>query len=813
MSVRLLMALLCCGTQALAAVYVVAQNHPQAGDDNPGDAARPFRTISAAMRVAAPGDTIEVGDGVYREEVVWPGQAWEDTMRRIVLTAAEGAHPVISGADVAKGPWEPNGARPGVYTTRWDAEFVDMVFVDDRRLEQAGLQGNPRRAAGTNGFQWQKQRRGEGVADMRPGSFYYDADSKRLNVWLADGGSPADHTVEVPVRDVGLQVAGTWTVRGLEVMRIMDGFWPREQAVAVTGNQCVVERCKITDNGFVGLIVSGQDCIVRGSEIARNGLDGFTSNYGFRMLIEGNDFHDNAWRGDVKCLACGNKWVLWREARFLRNHFHDEATTSLWCDIGVSNALIAENLFERCGVGIYFEISRWGVIANNVIRDCGRGIWVYASDVLVAHNIVDRCGEGITVSGYPRTCEYMQSTKETSSEPALMAVRNVLVADNILIDCPGSYIGITENDPFGWGNWSDYNALVWTLPAYHRTGLHINFLSGWNALYGSLPIWRMERHCDTHSVVVDPGLAREVENESPYVGLAAADVLADAGLVDRQGGDYRLKPDSPLRGRGISIPAVLYSPYVPGKGDEILSRAWARTLLAAAPGRPAVYGGDGGHYRLQPLPATRGLVDIDAAGPGTPGLNGEWLKTGAYPRFDPSAGPETADDLSYAVAPDNLVADPGFDLPFAPTEGADARSWVSGGLHTFQGMACANLAPGQVTAVVARQKLGTVAADSRFLLYVDATATSLDPGLAAVGECYLAVGEGLTPIGERIRVATDPGRARAWASYATEFMVEAAYAGQDLYAVLAARVEGTPDGQANPAALVRWDNVWVLRWP
>jgi len=477
MTVRVLVmfALLC--AQAHATAYVVARNHPEASDDNPGDAARPFRTISAAMRVAAPGDTIEVRDGVYREAAVWPGQAWEDTTQRITLSAAEGAHPVISGADPIAAPWEPDGGRRGIYSTPWDAEFVDMVFVDDERLQQMGLQGSPRRANATNGFQWQKQRRGEGIADMRPGSFYYDSDARRLHAWLADGSSPADHTVEVSVRDMGLQLAGTWTVRGLTVTRVMDGFWPREQAVAVSGNQCVVEDCKVTDNGFIGLIVSGQDCAIRGNEIARNALCGFTSNYGFRMLVEGNDFHDNAWRGDVKCLTCGNKWVLWREARILRNHFHDEPTTSLWCDINVNNALIAENLFENCGVGIYFEISRWGVIANNIVRDCGRGIWIYSSDVLVAHNIVDRCGEGITVSGYPRSCEYMQSTSEAGSEPALMAVRNVLVTDNILIDCPGSYIGITQNGPFGWGNWSDYNAFVWTLPAYHRTGIHISFLS------------------------------------------------------------------------------------------------------------------------------------------------------------------------------------------------------------------------------------------------------------------------------------------------------------------------------------------------
>ena len=120
----------------------------------------------------------------------------------------------------------------------------------------------------------------------------------------------------------------------------------------------------------------------------------------------------------------------------------------------------------------------------------------------------------------------------------------------------------------------------------------------------------------------------------------------DAKLVDHAAGDYRLAEDSPFHGKGITLPLQLNSPYRPGPGKEILSRAWAQTFRADAPDPAAavpVHGGDEGHYRLQPLPATRALVDLDACEPGTPGLNATWKETGKCPQFRSDAESDVAD--------------------------------------------------------------------------------------------------------------------------------------------------------------------------
>ena len=61
-----------------------------AGDaKNDGSSLKPFKTISAAARVAQPGDVITVHAGTYRERVTPPRGGESDT-RRIVYQAARG---------------------------------------------------------------------------------------------------------------------------------------------------------------------------------------------------------------------------------------------------------------------------------------------------------------------------------------------------------------------------------------------------------------------------------------------------------------------------------------------------------------------------------------------------------------------------------------------------------------------------------------------------------------------------------------------------------------------------------------------------
>jgi len=73
------------------------------GDNaNLGTADRPLRTISAAARLAQPGDVITVHQGVYREQIVPPRGGTSD-LKRITYQAAPGETVTIKGSEVIRG--------------------------------------------------------------------------------------------------------------------------------------------------------------------------------------------------------------------------------------------------------------------------------------------------------------------------------------------------------------------------------------------------------------------------------------------------------------------------------------------------------------------------------------------------------------------------------------------------------------------------------------------------------------------------------------------------------------------------------------
>jgi len=76
----------------------------QGDDQNDGCAAKPLLTISAAARIAQPGDTVTVHEGVYRERVN-PPRGGESDDKRITYQAAPGAMVEIKGSEVVTG-WE-----------------------------------------------------------------------------------------------------------------------------------------------------------------------------------------------------------------------------------------------------------------------------------------------------------------------------------------------------------------------------------------------------------------------------------------------------------------------------------------------------------------------------------------------------------------------------------------------------------------------------------------------------------------------------------------------------------------------------------
>ncbi len=89
-------------------------------DRQDGSEQSPFSTIGQAARIAMPGDTVIVHEGVYREWVKPQNGGISDAIR-ITYQAAEGEHAVIKGSEVVSG-WEK------IEENVWRAEVSNEIF-------------------------------------------------------------------------------------------------------------------------------------------------------------------------------------------------------------------------------------------------------------------------------------------------------------------------------------------------------------------------------------------------------------------------------------------------------------------------------------------------------------------------------------------------------------------------------------------------------------------------------------------------------------------------------------------------------------
>lgn len=125
------------GGPLLAAQYVVDQQHASADDGNAGTAARPLKTIGAALARVAPGDTTLVKAGIYREDVRIAASGQPE--QPITLKAAPGERVVVSGADPVTG-WRQAGREEVRGNPNWQKIYVAEVAFKTRSLFQDGRQ-------------------------------------------------------------------------------------------------------------------------------------------------------------------------------------------------------------------------------------------------------------------------------------------------------------------------------------------------------------------------------------------------------------------------------------------------------------------------------------------------------------------------------------------------------------------------------------------------------------------------------------------------------------------------------------------------
>ena len=347
-----------------AATYVVSQSHGAAGDDNPGTADKPLKTIGAAAKLVKAGDTVVIHAGVYREQVAVDADG--TVAAPITFRAASGERVVVTGADLLT-RWRKEAGEGNVFSTPWPHRFIthykSMAHPNDDRHRMIGRAEQVFVHAYPLG---QVLRRDQ----LSRGTFHVDVEAKRLYVWSRDNRdlTAGRVGVEASVRPLIWRSGGAHVhLKGLRFRYCANAA--QRGAVRIEGSDNVVEDCVSERANSIGASFTGRRGVVRRCVFQHNGQMGFSAVRAHGMLMTGCVVQFNSTKGwDRGWEAGGNKIVLCRSLVIEKTRCIQNAGHGIWFDIGnegcvVRNCLLAGN--DNCG--LFYEISYGLHARDNVI--------------------------------------------------------------------------------------------------------------------------------------------------------------------------------------------------------------------------------------------------------------------------------------------------------------------------------------------------------------------------------------------------------------------------------------------------------------
>lgn len=413
--------------------FVVATH---GNDSHPGTADRPLRTLGAALRQAGYGDTILVGPGAYREQVILSRQSaprLESTRRqaspgrRLTLkAAAPELRPWLKGSDLLPfGTFQPVREAPRFDTNGHVTGFAPLPGgAHAYRVRLPGLSGRPPQQVfvSRGGVTIPLQQAGRAapvVAALASRPFWttsrlaLDEDSfafarDHLYLRLKTPLSASD-AVEVSTR------AQIWNARSYPHVWLEGiGFEHsnasavREQNAVQLGEHSVITNCIVQWTDLDGLGLPSH-AVAAGCWLHQNGrLGGVSLDHALftNCLVTGNNCRqfltDHAGGIKISSKATDMSGTTIARCEFAANH-----GPAIWIDscvaafepMGVKNNYIHDNLpvarrGHPCGgqqaVGLMLEVSSNILVFNNlIVNNPGSGIFVSGSSgCQLYHNTV-----------------------------------------------------------------------------------------------------------------------------------------------------------------------------------------------------------------------------------------------------------------------------------------------------------------------------------------------------------------------------------------------------------------------------------------
>jgi alpha-N-arabinofuranosidase len=368
-------------------------------DANAGTKEKPFLTISAAAKIAQPGDVVEVHAGTYREWVKPPRGGVSDD-QRIVYRAARGEKVYVKGSERIT-RWTSCGN--GV----WKTEVPNSIFGDYNpygitvsggwleygkwhTLGQVYLNGK--------GF-IEVESSNELAATVSSWQGYINGAVTVISANFGEGVDPNVELAEINVRPCVFmpEVPGInyITVDGLALSQAANNWTPPTQKLQVgvigprMGKRWIIENCEILHGRSIAISLGNDadadhanielfgDHLIRNNHIHHCGQGGIIGKHGAtRSTISGNLIED------INYLKEFGGW----ESAGIK--FHQSV------DVDISQNVIrrVQTKFTCAGFGIWIDWGNQGVrISRNIVYDndnYGIHLEMNHGPVLVDNNIV-----------------------------------------------------------------------------------------------------------------------------------------------------------------------------------------------------------------------------------------------------------------------------------------------------------------------------------------------------------------------------------------------------------------------------------------
>lgn len=438
---------------AAAADYYVSQA-PGAADDNPGSAAKPWRTLAKAGAAAKAGDTVHIAAGVYRDylKIMNSGSA-----EAPITFVGEGPGEVlVSGAEPVSGfvregklwtlrPW------PHKFKWYWGEESTypevandNAPFKSSGRMENVFINGAP--------LQWVPEKK-----DLAPGRFYWAGDPAEgkgeLLIAPPEGLSdPTAVQLEIPRRACVLSGAWGSFPRGISEVRSLDkegdAAFPKGDYIVlrglsfgytcegfvtagalVTGDHWTVEDCRFRYMNASGLWLGGNQPVVRRCTFTDNGKTGLSSKFGLAggliedcvVLRNNRKFYKIAWdAGGVKLHNTTDTTVR----RLLTACNYGSA---VWFDMFCERNTVEDSIvLGNEGLALFYEISDRGTFRRNVSFGSGAGLqYAHSANGDLSHNEIIGCSTGYVVGGDREKYKCLNNT----------------FSDNLVVETRGKNVG------------------------------------------------------------------------------------------------------------------------------------------------------------------------------------------------------------------------------------------------------------------------------------------------------------------------------------------------------------------------------------